>query len=256
VQSRRRVQPVLVHHHTKQGLDPGDESPAICEQKFVVERHFSVPHRNFLPSAPRASLRRSYKIAAIACQKRAPAKRFRGKNDAWQGHWGSEKLSEVLDAVDAKILDLIQHDAGLSVAEIAERVGLSSSPCWRRIKRLEDAGVIQRRVTILDREKLGLGFEVYCTVKLSLPTKDNLDAFETAIGKLPEVVQCATVTGSADYELRIVTRDMHAFDDFLREKILGLGLVSNIESRIVIRSVKNTTAAPLGLISPYVSSQG
>jgi Lrp/AsnC family transcriptional regulator len=164
-------------------------------------------------------------------------------------------LSEVLDAVDAKILDLIQHDAGLSVAEIAERVGLSSSPCWRRIKRLEDAGVIQRRVTILDREKLGLGFEVYCTVKLSLPTKDNLDSFEQAVGKLAEVVQCATVTGAADYELRIVTRDMHAFDDFLRDKILSLGLVSNIESRIVIRGVKNSTAVPLGLVSPYVSAR-
>ena len=116
--------------------------------------------------------------------------------------------------------------------------------------------MIQRRVTILDREKLGLGFEVYCTVKLSLPTKENLDAFETAIGRLPEVVQCATVTGSADYELRVVTRDMHAFDDFLRDKILSLGLVSKIESRIVIRSVKHTTAVPLGLVSPYVSAQG
>jgi Lrp/AsnC family transcriptional regulator len=161
-------------------------------------------------------------------------------------------LSDMLDAVDAKILDLIQHDAGLSVAEIAERVGLSSSPCWRRIKRLEDDGVIQRRVTILDREKLGLDFEVYCTVKLSLPTKENLETFEQSVKRWPEVVQCATVTGAADYELRIVTRDMHAFDDFLREKILSLGLVSNIESRIVIRAVKNSTAVPLGLISPYV----
>ena len=166
---------------------------------------------------------------------------------------GVQSLSEPLDAVDAKILDLIQHDAGLSVAEIAERVGLSSSPCWRRIKRLEDSGIIQRRVTILDREKLGLGFEVYCTAKLSLPTKENLDQFEQAVAKWPEVVQCATVTGAADYELRIVTRDMHAFDDFLRDKILSLGLVSNIESRIVIRGVKNSTAVPLGLISPYVS---
>ena len=104
------------------------------------------------------------------------------------------KLPETLDAVDARILDLIQHDAGLSVAEVAERVGLSSSPCWRRIKRLEDAGVIQRRVTILDREKLGLGFEVYCTAKLSLPTKDNLEAFEAAIDGWSEVVQCSTVT--------------------------------------------------------------
>lgn len=177
-------------------------------------------------------------------------------NGALGTRMGEQTLSEQLDAVDAKILDLIQHDAGLSVAEIAERVGLSSSPCWRRIKRLEDSGVIQRRVTILDREKLGLGFEVYCTVKLSLPTKENLDRFEQAVSRWPEVVQCATVTGAADYELRIVTRDMHAFDDFLRDKILGLGLVSNIESRIVIRSVKNTTAAPLGLVSPYVSAQG
>jgi len=174
-------------------------------------------------------------------------------NGALMARMGGQKLSEQLDAVDAKILDLIQHDAGLSVAEIAERVGLSSSPCWRRIKRLEDSGVIQRRVTILDREKLGLNFEVYCTIKLSLPTKDNLDQFEQAVTRWPEVVQCATVTGSADYELRIVTRDMHAFDDFLRDKMLSLGLISNIESRIVVRGVKNSTAAPLGLVSPYVS---
>ena len=161
-------------------------------------------------------------------------------------------MSEDLDAVGARILDLIQHDASLSVAEIAERVGLSSSPCWRRIKRLEEEGIIQRRVTILDREKLGLTFEVYCTVKLSLPTKQNLETFEHAVNGWAEVVQCATVTGSADYELRIVTRDMHAFDDFLRDKLLSLGLVSNIESRIVVRAVKNATTLPLGLVTPFV----
>jgi Lrp/AsnC family transcriptional regulator len=164
-------------------------------------------------------------------------------------------LSEVLDPVDARILDLIQYDASLSVAEIAERVGLSSSPCWRRIKRLEDEGIIVRRVTILDREKLGLDFEVYCTIKLSLPTKDNLDTFEQSVQRWPEVVQCATVTGAADYELRIVTRDMHSFDEFLRDKILSLGLVSNIESRIVVRSVKNSTTAPLNLISAHVPAR-
>jgi DNA-binding Lrp family transcriptional regulator len=158
----------------------------------------------------------------------------------------------MLDAIDAKILDLVQYDAALSVAEIAEQVGLSSSPCWRRIKRLEDVGVIQRRVTILDREKLGLGFEVYCTVKLTLPTKQNLEAFESAVIPWSEVAQCATVTGAADYELRIITRDMHAFDDFLRDKLLSLGLVSNIESRIVIRSVKNSTAVPLRLVSSHL----
>jgi Lrp/AsnC family transcriptional regulator len=165
-------------------------------------------------------------------------------------------LAEVLDAVGARILELIQNDAALSVAEIADRVGLSASPCWRRIKKLEEDGIIQRRVTILDRERLGLTFEVYCTVKLSLPTKQNLETFEQAVLRWPEVVQCATVTGAADYELRVVTRDMHAFDDFLRDKVLSLGLVSNIESKIVVRSVKNTTAVPLGLVSPYLAVRG
>ena len=162
-------------------------------------------------------------------------------------------MPEVLDSVDAKILDLIQHDAALSVAEIAERVGLSSSPCWRRIKRLEDVGVIRGRVTLLDREQLGLGFEVYAEIKLVLPTKDNLEAFERAVVRWPEVTQCATVTGGMDYVLRVVTRDMHAFDDFLRDRLLSLGLVSNVESRIVVRSVKNATTVPLGLISPHVT---
>jgi Lrp/AsnC family transcriptional regulator len=159
-----------------------------------------------------------------------------------------EILPEVLDAVDAHILALIQEDAGLSVAEVAERVGLSSSPCWRRIKRLEEVGVITGRATLLDREKLGLGFEVYATLKLSLPTKANLDAFEAAVAGWPEVVQCATVTGEADYVMRVISRDMHAFDDFLREKVLSLGLVANVQSRIVMRSVKNSTAVPLGLV--------
>ena len=162
-------------------------------------------------------------------------------------------MPETRAAVDARILDLIQHDASLSVAEIAERVGLSSSPCWRRIKRLEDAGVIRKRVTLLDHEKLGLGFEVYAEVRLTQPTKENLAAFEAHIAGWPEVAQCATVTGGMDYVLRVVTRDIHAFDTFQRDKLLAIGLVQNLESRIVIRSVKSTTAAPLGLISPDVA---
>jgi DNA-binding Lrp family transcriptional regulator len=162
-------------------------------------------------------------------------------------------LPDAIDATDAKILALIQEDAGLSVAEVAERVGLSSSPCWRRIKRLEEAGVITGRATLLDREKLGLGFEVYATLKLSLPTKQNLDAFEAAVATWPEVVQCATVTGEADYVMRVITRDMHAFDGFLREKVLSLGLVANVQSRIVMRSVKTSTAVPLGLVSPHLA---
>jgi len=161
-------------------------------------------------------------------------------------------LSEPLDTIDAKILDLIQKDASLSVADIAERVGLSSSPCWRRIKRMEEAGIIQGRVTLLDRQSLGLGFEVVANVKLALPSKDNLEAFEALVGKWPEVMECMTVTGAVDYIIRVTTTDMYAYDKFLREKLLGSALVSDVQSRIIINVAKRTTALPLGLVSDYV----
>ena len=161
-------------------------------------------------------------------------------------------MPQSLDAIDAKILDLIQKDAGLSVAEIADRVGLSSSPCWRRIKRMEEAGIIQGRVTLLDRDTLGLGFEVVASVKLALPSKENLAKFEQLVQKWPEVLECMTVTGAVDYVIRITTTDMHAYDTFLREKLLGSGLVSDVQSRIVINIAKRTTALPLGLVSDYV----
>lgn len=161
-------------------------------------------------------------------------------------------MSEQLDAVDARILDLLQDNASLSIAEIADKVGLSSSPAWRRIERLKKEGVIRKQVTLLDQDKLGLSFEVFATVKLQLPSRENLERFEGAIKSWPEVVECATVTGAVDYMLRVVTRDMHAYDDFLRDKMLGLGLVSDVQSRIVMRVPKRTTAAPLELISPHL----
>ena len=161
-------------------------------------------------------------------------------------------MADELDPIDARILDILQQDAGLSVAEVADRVGLSASPCWRRIKRLEESGLIIRRVTLVDAAKLGLDFEVYASVKLNLPSTENLAAFEAAVGDWAEVVQCATITGREDYVLRIITRDMHAFDKFLREKLLALGIVSDCESHIVTRGVKNVTALPLGIVTPHV----
>jgi DNA-binding Lrp family transcriptional regulator len=157
-------------------------------------------------------------------------------------------LSVTLESVDVQILDLLQNDASLSIAEIAERVGLSSSPAWRRIERLKRAEVIKRQVTLLDHEKLGIGFEVFASVKLQLPTRENLEKFETLVADWPEVVDCATVTGAVDYMLRVLTRDMHAYDDFLRDHMLASGLVSDVQSRIVIRVAKRTTAAPLSLM--------
>ena len=158
-------------------------------------------------------------------------------------------MSQSLDAIDARILSLIQEDAALSVAEIADRVGLSSSPCWRRIKRMEETGIITRRVTLLDTQKLGLDFEVVANVKLSLPSKENLEAFENLVQDWPEVIECMTVTGAIDYIVHVLTTDMHAYDQFLREKLLGSGLVSDVQSRIIIRVAKRTTAVPLeGLV--------
>ncbi len=161
-------------------------------------------------------------------------------------------MSSKLDNIDAKILHVIQHDAALSVAEIAEQVGLSSSPCWRRIKRMEEDGIIKQRVTRLSRQKLGLDFEVFVAVKLAMPNKENMEQFEQAIQTMPEVVQCAVVTGAVDYMLRIVTSDMHAYDRFLREKLLSFSLVSDVQSRIALRQAKDTTALPLNLISSAV----
>lgn len=159
-------------------------------------------------------------------------------------------MNAEIDAIDAKILNLVQKDASLSVADIAAKVGLSSSPCWRRIKRLEEVGIIRSSVTILDRDQLGLNFEVFVAVKLDRPTRTNLREFEAIVRELPEVLDCATVTGAVDYILRVVTTDMHTYDDFLRDKILSVDLVQTAVSRIVIRSVKGTTALPLYLIEP------
>ncbi len=162
------------------------------------------------------------------------------------------KVNEKLDNIDAKILHLIQSDASLSVSDISDQVGLSSSPCWRRIKRMEELGIIKGRVTLLDRKALGLDFEVFVAVKLALPNRINMEKFEQSISRMPEVVQCAVVTGAVDFMLRIVTTDMHAYDSFLREVLLSIDLVSDVQSRIVLRQSKDTTAVPLHLVNNSV----
>lgn len=117
---------------------------------------------------------------------------------------------------------------------------------------MEELGIIKQRVTRLSRQKLGLDFEVFVAVKLSLPNKDNMIKFETAIEAMPEVVQCAVVTGAVDFMLRVVTKDMHSYDEFLRETLLSISLVSDVQSRIVVRQSKDTTALPLNLVSSAI----
>lgn len=161
-------------------------------------------------------------------------------------------MPEKIGSIDAKILHLIQSNAALSVTEIADSVGLSSSPCWRRVKRMEEEGLILQRITVLDRQKLGLDFEVFIAVKLGMPNRDNMEKFEKAIHRMPEVVQCSVVTGAVDFMLRVLTTDMHAYDFFLRDVLLQTGLVSDVQSRIVLRTAKDTKAIPLGLVNSSV----
>lgn len=155
-----------------------------------------------------------------------------------------------LDAIDWHILELLQEDASLSSAQVAEQVGLSASPCWRRIQRLEKEGIIRRRVALLDAEQLGLGIVVFASVKLSAHGRQAIPEFEEAVKQFPEVMECYTVSGGVDFLLRIVTVDVHAYELFLRDHLTQLPAVSEVHSRIAITQVKYTTAVPLGVVAP------
>ncbi len=156
--------------------------------------------------------------------------------------------SRVIDAIDRRILGVLQQDASLSNAQVASQVGLSGSPCWRRIRRLERDGVIQGRVALLDGDKLGLSVVVFASVKLSGHGRQALPEFESAIREYPEVVECYTVTGEVDFILRIVTRSMHTYEDFLRHHLLQMPTVAEVHSTIALTQVKYTTALPVELL--------
>ena len=150
-----------------------------------------------------------------------------------------------LDSIDRQILEILQDDASLSSAQLAEKVGLSSSPCWRRIQRLEKTGVIRKRVALLDPAALGLGIVVFASVRLTAHGRQALPEFEAAVARFPDVMECYTVSGGQDYLLRVVTRDIHAYEIFLRGQLLQLPSVTEVHSHIVITQVKYTTAMPV-----------
>lgn len=152
------------------------------------------------------------------------------------------------DKIDLKILDLLQNNAKLPVSQIAEQVGLSLSPCWRRINHLEQSGVIRRQVSLLDREKLGLDVTVFASIKLSAHEDDHLEIFEAAIREIPEVVECHIIMGSVDYILKVVTTDIHAYEDLFRRKLSQIPGVHEVNSRMVLSEIKRTTQLPLDLV--------
>ncbi len=154
----------------------------------------------------------------------------------------------LLDQTDRKILEILQKDATLSASDIAEKVGLSQSPCWRRISRLEKNGIINRRVAILDRRALGLNVVVFAHIKLSAHGRKSLPEFENAIRDFPEVMDCFTTTGEVDYILKVVTRDIESYERFFRTSLSQLPSVLEVNSTIALSNIKTTTALPLGLV--------
>lgn len=149
-----------------------------------------------------------------------------------------------MDSIDLKILALLQKDATLSIAAIGEQVGLSQTPCWKRIQRLEADGVIDRRVAVLDPVKLGLGLTVFVSIETADHSKDWLEQFADRIAAMPEVLEFYRMAGDVDYMLRVVVADMAAYDTFYKSLIATLPL-KNVTSRFAMEKVKSTTALPL-----------
>jgi Lrp/AsnC family transcriptional regulator len=153
-----------------------------------------------------------------------------------------------IDRTDLKILSALQKDASLSTAEIAQRVGLSQSPCWRRINLLEADGVIRKRVALLSRDKVGLGVLVFTHVKLASHGWQSLPKFKQKVVSFPEVVQCYMVIGDFDFILLVATRTINDYNEFIQKRLSQVPGVQAIESRIVLEEAKNTTELPLELV--------
>jgi Lrp/AsnC family transcriptional regulator len=150
-----------------------------------------------------------------------------------------------MDLIDRKILDLLQADATLSIAEIADRVGLSQTPCWKRIQRLEAQGVIERRVALLNPEKLGLGLTVFVSVETNDHSQAWLARFAEIVTAMPEVLEFYRMAGDVDYMLRVVVPDMAAYDLFYKRLIAAIPL-KNVSSRFAMERVKASTMLPIG----------
>ncbi|OHB26483.1 MAG: transcriptional regulator [Phenylobacterium sp. RIFCSPHIGHO2_01_FULL_69_31] len=150
----------------------------------------------------------------------------------------------VLDTIDRRILRELQKDATIPIAELAQVVGLSQTPCWKRIKRLTDAGIITSRVALLDRSKLDLGLAVFVSVRTNRHDQEWLDAFAGAAASMPEVVEFYRLSGDTDYLLKVLVRDIAAYDAFYKRLIAAVPL-SDVSSAFAMEQIKSTTALPV-----------
>ena len=150
-----------------------------------------------------------------------------------------------MDEIDIKILVALQEDARMTNTELADRVGLSPAPCLRRVRALEQPGVIRKYVTLLDPAAVDLGVTVFVQISLDLQVEDRLEIFERAISRRPEVLECYLMTGDSDYLLRVVVPDVPAYERFLRDTLTRIEGVAGIKSSFALREVRYSTALPL-----------
>lgn len=149
-----------------------------------------------------------------------------------------------IDTIDRKILGVLQEDASLSVAEIGERVGLSSTPCWKRIQRMESEGIITGKVALVDQNKIGLGLSVFVSIESGDHSDAWLKKFSEAVSLMPEVMEFYRMAGDVDYVLRVVVADMQNYDVFYK-KLIGAVALKNVTSRFAMEKIKSVTALPV-----------
>lgn len=153
-----------------------------------------------------------------------------------------------LDGLDRRIIAELQINSRLTIQELAAKIGLSASPCARRIRILEEAGIITGYAAIIDQTKVGLPISVFASVKLERQREDELDRFSQAVARWPEVVDCYLMTGQRDYLMRIVVRDLPAYERFLKDKLTRLDGVASIESSFALGQVKRSSALPIAAV--------
>ena len=151
-----------------------------------------------------------------------------------------------LDRQDKRILATLQQDGSVTNLELAEKIGLSPSPCARRVKQLEEAGFINKKVTLLNANKLNLKLTALIQISMDKHTPDRFELFEKEVSQYPEVMECLLITGqSADYQLKVVVADMETYQEFLLNKITRIQGVSDVHSSFILREVINSTELPL-----------
>ena len=154
-------------------------------------------------------------------------------------------MNNELGSQDVKILKLLHQDASLTTQEISEKLNMSQSPCWRKINKMEQDALIEKRVAILNREKLGMDVVVFSTINLSTQGREYLEDFEAEVKLLPEVLECYTMAGSWDYMLKIVAKNIRHYEIFVREKLTTLPHIGEVHSHIAVTEIKNSTELPL-----------